>query len=230
TSASMLYQGKRAWGAKLQAAGIVAAALGWMMLHQHDAVGWMAASPSSTTSAGTAGAGNRSGSGSGGPEIGYLAPGQRRSQFGALLGKLERMQSSGESRFAELLDTAARLIRRRSIIFIISDLLDDAETLRAACRRLRYSGHDCVVVQVLDPDEVDFPFEGDSTFQDLETGIRKQVNTAEARARYLERFRAHMAAHRALFTEVEFTHAVLRTDQDPAPALLPYLLRHVARR
>ncbi|PTX99352.1 hypothetical protein DB346_15935 [Verrucomicrobia bacterium LW23] len=226
TSASMTYKGSRAWGSKLEAAAICAAALGWMLLHQHDAVGWMAAA-----AANLPGPAGGAGTGEGAAQFDYLAPGQRRSQFGALLGRLERMQGgSGEGRFDALLETAARLIRRRSIVFIISDLLEDAATMRDACRRLRYSGHDCVVIQILDPDEIDFPFEGDVTFEDLETSARRQVRTSEARTLYLRRLQAHMDAHHALYRELEFTHALLRTDADPAAALLPCLLRHTASR
>jgi hypothetical protein len=73
-------------------------------------------------------------------------------------------------------------------------------------------------VQVLDPDELDFPFPESAVLQDLETGERRQA-PAGARERYLERFHAFMTSWRDLLRGLEIQHAVVRSDAGPGPAL-----------
>mgnify|MGYP000064615000 CR=1 FL=1 len=74
-----------------------------------------------------------------------------------------------------------RMIRSRSLVVIISDFMDDLESINAAVRRL--ADHDLILVQVLDPAESDLKVHGHSSLLDLEpeaelkTHNSKQVKT-----------------------------------------------------
>ena len=54
------------------------------------------------------------------------------------------------------------------MIVIVSDLLTDLDALYAGLNRLRFSGHEVLVMQVLDRDELDLPFDGPTIFKDIE--------------------------------------------------------------
>lgn len=207
TSASMGYRGADAWGSKLAAARTVAAALTWFLLRQNDAVGLIALGP-------------------GGPELAptFARPSQKPSQMALLLRLLEAIEPAGGERLGPLLGHATRLIRRRSLVLFFSDLLEPSEAIERAFKELRFLGHDCMAFQVLDRDEVEFPFGPAAEFEDLETGARRFVNPGAARARYLERFGAFMAAHKELFRTLEIPHCVVRTDHDPYRALMTFLV------
>jgi uncharacterized protein (DUF58 family) len=206
TSASMAYRGKRAWASKAEAARVVSLALGWLLLNQNDAVGLLALEP--------------------GDHVNFVRPAQVPHQVGVLLRTLEALQVQGGPVLAPLLDHAARMAHRRSVIVLVSDLLDPAADVADGLRRLRFYGHDLLVVQVLDADEVDFPFT-DGELEDLETGQRRAVSRT-ARDSYRVRFDAFMEEYRRLFTELEATHAVVRTDEDPGRALARALSRRSA--
>jgi len=208
TSGSMAYRGSRAWGSKLDAARLLAAALGWFLLRQNDAVGLLALDPPERPG------GER--------RLKMLRPSQKRSQLGRLLGAVESLVAEESPGLAELLERTRGLTHRRSLVLLFSDLLDPAEELEQHWKRLRFEGHECLVFQVLDPDEIDFPFAEGSVLEDLESRDRRQVQ-GEARRRYLERFEAFMARHRELFRELEVPHVVVRTDEDPAQVLGRYL-------
>jgi uncharacterized protein (DUF58 family) len=199
TSASMRYGGKRAWAAKLDCARVMAAALAWLLLRQSDAVGLLALDAAAV------------------PE--FLRPSQRPTQLGAMLRHLAALRPDGGARLAALLEHAARLVRRRSIIVLLSDLLEPPEDVALALKRLRFDGHECVILQVLDGDEIDFRFAGDFVFEDLETGARRLVDPAAARPAYRERFRAFMSRYEDLFRTIEAHHTIVRTDADPGQAL-----------
>lgn len=206
TSASMSYRGARAWGSKAEAARVLSLALGWLLLNQNDAVGLLALEPPG--------------------RVLFVRPAQVPHQVGVLLRTLEALRPGGGPVLASLLEHTARMAHRRSLIVLVSDLLDPAEEVADGLRRLRFYGHDVLVLQVLDADEVDFPF-SDGVLEDLETGQRRAIS-GTARATYRTRFDAFMAEYRRLFTELETTHVVVRTDEDAGRALASALSRRGA--
>ncbi|GAI79406.1 unnamed protein product, partial [marine sediment metagenome] len=112
---------------------------------------------------------------------------------------------------------------RRSIIVLFSDLLEPSEAIEESLSELRLQGHDCLVFQVLDHDELEFPFDNAAVFEDLETGARRRVSPRAARERYLQRFSLFMSRHREMFESLEIPHCVVRTDKDPWQGLAKFL-------
>lgn len=206
TSRSMDYRGAAAWGSKLEVTRVLAAALTWLMLQQNDAVGLLAMAED--------------------PEVpDYIRPSQKSSQFGLLLRHLDRLQPRGGPRLSRLLQHAARLANRRSMLVLFSDLLEPAEQLTDALRELRFGGTECIILQVLDRDELEFPFDSPARFEDLESGLQRRVEPAAARQRYLERFRTFMQAHEEQFRGLEMHHCLVRTDQAPWEVLTDFLVQ-----
>jgi uncharacterized protein (DUF58 family) len=202
TSASMAYRGRGAWGSKLDGARTLALALGWLLLRQGDAVGLLAL-----------------GRGPGGPAVRYLPPSQKSHQAGRLLREMGRLVAGGGAALPDLLDHAARILPRRGLIVLFTDLLEPAASLERGLARLRFAGHDCTCLQVLDGDEVDLPFADGLVLEDLETGERRHVDPGRARATYQARFRAFMDDHRRLLRDLEVPFGTIRTDEDPGRAL-----------
>ena len=210
TSASMAYRGRAAWGSKLDAARTLASAFAWFLLRQNDAAGLL-----------TLGAGDQA--------PGFIRPSQKPSQFGVLLRHLDALRPSGGARLADLLHHSVRLIHRRSLILFFSDLLEPSESVERAFKELRFLGHGCLVFQVLDRDETDFPFADPSIFRDPETGMRRLVTPRAARDAYLARFRAFMESYAELFRSLEVPHTVVHTDEDPWRALALFLVERRRR-
>jgi uncharacterized protein (DUF58 family) len=206
TSVSMGYQGQKAAWSKLACAQIVAGALTWLMLKQNDAVGLLTL-------------------GETGQDPEFIRPSQKPSQFGLILRHLERLQPAGAAELPTLLEYALRLVHRRSVILLLSDLLEPAESLAPGLHELRFRGHDVMVFQVLDRDEVEFPFDRTSVFEDLETSERRHVTPEAARAKYLDRFKAFMTAHHEQLRTLEMPHCVVYTDEDPLQVLAAFLLK-----
>ena len=206
-SASMAYRGPRAWASKAACARTIALAIASLLLGQRDPVGLLALTDGTET----------------GRSLTYLAPSHKPGRIGELLRALNSMPIHGGPQLPELLGHALRLIRQRSIVLIFSDLLDPAGELEEALKHLRFNGSEIVVFQVLDPDEIEFPFTADGVFADPETGEKRQVQPAAARAAYLARFTAFMEEHRRLFERVEASHRLFRTDENPGPALAAFL-------
>jgi predicted AAA+ superfamily ATPase len=114
------------------------------------------------------------------------------------------------------------------VILLVSDLLDPAEEVQAQLKQLHFLGHEVLVFQVLDRDELDFPFDKDRIFEDMESGERRRVRPQQVRQTYLERFEAFQENYRRLFRALEIHHLVLPTDADPGRALAFFLAQRQA--
>jgi uncharacterized protein (DUF58 family) len=153
----------------------------------------------------------------------FVRPSQRPTQFGTLLRQLEGLVPAGGPCLVRLLQHTARLVHRRSIILFFSDLLEPSEDVALGFKQLRFDGHEVIIFQILDQDELEFPFKEAKILEDLETGVRRAVNPAAAREKYLLRFNAFMEGHRDLFRKLEMAHCVVRTDDNPWHALAMFL-------
>ena len=204
TSASMKYRGSEAWGSKLEVSKTLAVALTSMMLRQNDAVGLLTHQGQSEAAA-------------------FVRPSQKQSQFNTIIQQLQSLSAAGSAQLADLLQNMIRLIHRRSIVLFFSDLQEDSDGITEAFQQLKFLGHECMIFQVLDRDELEFPFSQPAVFRDLENGARRMVDPAAARAKYLKRFESFMAEYRNLFHSLEMPHCVVRTDTDPWEALTLFL-------
>jgi uncharacterized protein (DUF58 family) len=110
------------------------------------------------------------------------------------------------------LHTLAKVARRRSVAFCISDFFaeDYERALSVAATR-----HDLVPVVLTDPRDEELPDIGLCSFQDLETGEDILVDTSDERVRkhYQASMRAHRERGKKLFNKFGLDHCVVRTDQ-----------------
>jgi uncharacterized protein (DUF58 family) len=229
SSASMAYKGDAAWASKLDCARLLAAGLIWFLLRQNDAAGMVTLEGGGNSRRSEAHSQSPTNSRRGEDTPPYLStpkfirPSQRPSQLGLMLRQLEQLRPAGGGCLAELLKHTIRLVHRRSVILLFSDLLEPADELASGFKQLRFHGHECIVFQVLDRDETDFPFTEGRVFQDLETGTQRSINPTAVRQKYLERFSRFMEGYLELFRGLEMAHCVVRTDENPGHALAMFL-------
>jgi len=127
----------------------LAAALSLLLLRQRDAVGLVTFAEKVTN---------------------ILPPHSALGWLDNLAVCLEGLKTMGETKASSALFDIAERVRRRGLVVLISDLLDDAEDVLSALKALRHIGHEVLVFQTLDPMEVSFAFPRDARFKDLETG------------------------------------------------------------
>ncbi len=85
-----------------------------------------------------------------------------------ILRALESTQPLAKTAIGPLLHDLASQIRRRGLVFLISDCFDEVNGILDGLRHLRFDGHEVIVFQVLHPDELEFPFGGMVKFDGLE--------------------------------------------------------------
>ena len=142
---------------------------------------------------------------------------QGRSHLMAILHRVQNAPRSEGAADADLAKGIRRLMspaHRRGLAVVVSDLLAppgwQQEIARVAVR------HDVLVIEVLDPRELELPDVGTLALVDPETGRLREVNTrrAKLRARYADAARDQRAENARTVRRAGADHLVLRTDRD----------------
>ncbi len=121
----------------------------------------------------------------------WLAPRAATTQLSRVIEALERTSPRGEARIDTAMQEAADRLGKRSLVIVVSDCFTPIRTLRQGLARLRHDRHETIVLQVLDSDEVQFPFRTWSRLRGLEGEKAQLCEPAVVRKIYLENFRRH---------------------------------------
>ena len=167
-SASMAYSaGGRM--SKMDYAICLAAALGYMMVHQQDSVGLVTFDEKIRA---------------------FLPAKSKRSHLMSILTTLAQTKPSARTNLAEALHDVANRVKKRGLIILLSDLLAGQEEVIKALHHLKYRGHDMIIFQVLDHSELTFDFEGQVRFEEPETHEELEADPQAIRASYLQELAA----------------------------------------
>ncbi len=167
-SASMDFTGDESRPSKKRYASYLAAALSYLLLRQNDAVGLVTFDES--------------------PLEMVPARSMRRQLF-QLLKILDNMPAGQGTDVGEVLHRVAERIKRRGLVILFSDLMDDPDRIMAGLKHFRHRGHEVLVFQILDPLEISLDYHGEVEFEALENpGQKVRLEAAHMRAGYQERF------------------------------------------
>ena len=153
----------------------------------------------------------------------YLPRSDNRDNLFRIMDRLAGFEPLRGTRLAPVLHGMAGQIKRKGIVIVISDFFDDEEELLQSVQHLRFKGHEVIMMQVLDPCEIDFPFTGNVECEGLEdlplirtrpSQIKKSYHREFEKFR--ERLRSDVERHQCHFVGV-------RTDQPLDEVLANYL-------
>jgi uncharacterized protein (DUF58 family) len=143
-----------------------------------------------------------------------------------ILHTLDRLpERAGKGELLAPLLRAAESARRRGILVLISDLYEDPENALRAARALQHKGSDLIVFHVLDPAELDFPYEAAANYEDLETGEKMPIVPEYVRAQYRKLMQEHVETLQRRLGENRVDYCLLDTRTPLDTALVRYLSR-----
>lgn len=189
---------------KIDYACRLAAALAWLMVGQKDAAGLVTFNERITS---------------------MLPPKAYRGYLGQIFRVLAELEPKDSTRLLENLHQIASSIRKRSLIILISDLLDDPARVIEGLKHFRSQHHEVLVFHITDLQEDKFSFRQETEFVDSETGEKIVVNPWQIRGEYLSRYSGHInqlksGCHQY---QVEYNPVSIATPIDDL--LLKYLLK-----
>ncbi len=206
-SASMGYQSTAL--SKLEYARTLASALAYFMMNQKDAVGLITFDEKIRE---------------------HLPSRYRRGHLMRILRTLTRVQLGNRTNFMKPVTDLAFSLNRKSLIILISDLLDDQpndaeESVVKAIRRLRFKGNDVIVFHVMDDAELNFPFEQVSEFEDMESLETITTVPMAIRESYLHELNNFCSLCRKQCWNCGIDYHLLNTSEPMDSALSSYLMR-----
>ena len=170
----------------------LAAALALLLLRQRDAVGLIRFDDAIRTS---------------------VPPRARTTQWRRIVAALAEPAGGRASDLAMALGQAARLVTRRGMVLLVSDLLVDPAPVITALRGLRAAGHDVVVFHVMDPGERDFSMTGEAQYVDPETALAVPAAASDVRAAYRDTVSEVVTEWREALAAMGASHELVLTDQ-----------------
>ena len=188
---------------KLQYGSYLLGALAYLMHRQRDSFGLIAFDDS----------------------IAALLPASARSgHLRTVLLALERLEMGTHTDVAKPLHDLAAAVRKRGMVVLVSDLLDDPARVLDGLKHFRYRGTDVIVFHILDPYELKFPFEQAARFRDTETREEVMAVPGSVRAGYLERIQGLIDFYRRELGLAGIDYCLLDTSQPLELGLMAYLM------
>lgn len=142
-----------------------------------------------------------------------------------VLHTIDRIEAGGRGEIERPLLKVAESLHRRSILVLISDLYEEPNTIMRAVDRLRHKGNDLIVFHILDPAEIEFPFEDAAPFEDLESGERIPVVPETLRDEYRALMNQHLTTLAERMAKSQIDYCFFDTSKPIDYALFEYLSR-----
>jgi uncharacterized protein (DUF58 family) len=207
-SASMGYRSpdlkNRVGLSKLEYGCYLAAALSYLMLRQQDAPGLLVFDEHIRS---------------------FIPPRGARSHINNILKQLDKTKPTAGTEAGVAFHELADRVKRRGLIIVISDLLDEPDKMLAGLKHFRHRKHEVIVFQILDPYERNFGYGAEARFRDLETGQMLLTNPHQIRQAYTERLNEFIEKFKQGCRESLIDYHLLDTSVPFDKALFGYLAK-----
>ncbi len=203
-SGSMGYRSRPDAMTKLEYASALAASLGYLLVRQQDAAGLVLVQ---------------------GEVRGAIPPRASASHLAPVVDALEAARAEGETRLAAGVDWVIEHAPRRSTVVVFSDLFDEDERVLKHIAQLGRRKHEVTVFHVLDPAELEFPFDDPTLFLSMEDARSVEAHGRDVRKGYLELMGRWLEEARRTAAEADVDYSLCRTDRPLDEVLVPFLAR-----
>lgn len=208
-SQSMTYQGSQSHLSKLEYAQLVACSLSYLVTSQQDSAGLITFDTEIAD---------------------WLPASSSPTQLEDMIRILEAGKHNEKTSIAHVLREVLQRLGRPSLLVLVSDLFDTVENLTTALRMVRQAGHDLILVQILDRDEIEFPFDQMANFTGLEALPEVLTDPLMIAGAYRRAMVAFQQQIQDLCQQAYADYFPLRTDESLASSLPEFLAKRLARR
>ena len=156
---------------------------------------------------------------------GQIPPASKRTHLNVILTALQRADVGGRTNLAGVLHTVAETTKRRGLVILISDLLDDEGDISRGLAHLKFLKHDVIVFHVLDHQEMELDYEGLIEFEDMESKDKVRTFPQSIRSGYQQRVGEFLDDVRKTLGKNDIDYCLLDTSEPLDRALIAYLVK-----
>jgi uncharacterized protein (DUF58 family) len=160
----------------------------------------------------------------------FVPPRCRRSHLRQLMATMVQQSPTGQTNLPQSIRALTRKFKRRGLVVLLSDLIDDPTETLQAIKLLAGHGHEVIVFHIQDATELEFSFDSPALFRDLETGEEMEIDPASLRATYVEQIEELCEFYRKGLAEMGIDYQKINTQQSYDQALSAYLNRRTRSR
>ncbi|PCJ21417.1 MAG: hypothetical protein COB02_02170 [Candidatus Cloacimonadota bacterium] len=202
-SASMSVETKTGLN-KDQYAKILTSSLAYLLLEQHDGIGFMSFAQNVNS---------------------FLPISSKKTRFAELITTLESEQVSGSTSLINAMNQLLPNLKKRSLVIIISDFLHMDNDLLEAIKMLRYFKHEVIAFHLLNNEEIDFPYKDFTLFEDPETKVSMGVDASSVKKLYKKNLDLYLNEVKSSMHKYNVDYQLFQTNQNIEKALIHYLYR-----
>jgi uncharacterized protein (DUF58 family) len=133
--------------------------------------------------------------------------------------EMEKIEPAGAGNIEKALHEAAEALSQRSLVIVISDLLQPPAQLARGLQHLQHNRHDVTVFHVLDAAEISLPMHGLVELRDLETAEKLLIQADEIRPRYAQAVQGYLGEVSRLCVSCGLSYFTIETRTSLLEAL-----------
>ena len=137
-----------------------------------------------------------------------------------MLQGLEKIEPKNKGNIEAALHSSAELIKGKALVVIISDLLEEPESILQGINHLYYDGKDITLFHILDPAEMNMSVTGLADVTSLESKEKVTVDFRRIRDAYLEQLRLYLDELRSGFQKTRSEYILTETRTEVYDAIL----------
>ena len=187
---------------KLDYGSYLSAALSYLMLNQHDGIGLILFDEKIRK---------------------FIPPRSTSSHLNTVLLNLEKPEIGSDTAISMVLHEMAERIKKRGLVILISDLMDDQESILSGLKHFRHNKQEVILFHILDRKELDFEFNTRTRFKDMESGSQLTTEPWHIKKSYKKRILRLQDKYKKQCREQLIDYVPLFTDQSLDIALNSYL-------
>ena len=144
------------------------------------------------------------------------------------LNKLENIKCFGTTNIADSVFAIGEKIKKRSLVVIVTDFLDDTESLQKTLNYLKFNNHHCVLFHIIDNSEKEFKYNEESEFEDIETKEIIKISPWMLRKDYLSKFEMFHVKLKQMIEQLKFEYFQINTNTPLKDALNTFLANRIS--
>ena len=201
-SASMSYKGKDSEFSKLKFATMVSSCLAYLISRQGDKVGLYAYADEILSA---------------------IKPASGQKHLQEVFSEMNKLKATGSGSHQDCLNKISEGFKGRGLVIFVSDMMDGEDEVMRFLKSARFSHNDCILLQILDKDEIEFPFDKNVRFVGMESNQELVTAPELVREHYKANLESHLEKIRTECLSNQFDYCLVNTSDPIEYVLSSYL-------